>query len=257
MHKYCQVTTKEYDHDYESVKNDDKHRNLANTNINEKKLYFKGLSEGTSVENLRNYFEHYGLVDHAVIMHHRDTGICERYGYVVFGSVDSVEKTLSSTEHMINSHKIYVTKAIPRQEKFIVSGLTPQLSNKDIVTYFYKFINVIRFERPAGTKYCLITCEKDHEVADLLKTVSHKICGTVVEIGPAVAPKVFAANSANSASSGGITPGVSINYDNNLVDDGGSSSPISTILVKLILDGLLFLSDKVAEQIVISFCNML
>jgi len=59
-----------------------------------KKLFVGGLTQTTSEEEFRKYFEQFGTIEDSVIMVDKDTGKSRGFGFITFASEDSVDRVI-------------------------------------------------------------------------------------------------------------------------------------------------------------------
>jgi len=96
------------------------------------------------------------------------------------------KKALGFTNHVINNKKIYPKKAIPRQVKLFVGGLTPDLTDDDIKDYFERYAPLMNIVMPYDKVrnqrkgFCFFTFDSMKAVTEILKTRKHVINGIQV-----------------------------------------------------------------------------
>ncbi len=59
-----------------------------------KKLFIGGLRDNISEEDLKNYFNNYGVVVEAVVMKEKESSKSRGFGFVTFDDYDPVDKII-------------------------------------------------------------------------------------------------------------------------------------------------------------------
>lgn len=70
------------------------------------------------------------------------TGRSRGFAFIVFTTTDAIDKVNAAGEHVINNKKVDPKKAKARHGKIFVGGLTTEISDDEIKTYFSQFGNV-------------------------------------------------------------------------------------------------------------------
>jgi len=168
------------------------------------KIFIGGLSWETNSDRLRLYFENYGAVKEAFVSYNPTTGRPRGFGFVVFDSVDVVDKVVSF-KHMIDKREVEVKKALPKSSftrnpdepelilKLFVGGVAPHTTGSDLRQYFEQFGEVsdavVMFDhenkRPRG--FGFVTFADEDSVNNLFSQgITHTIHNKTVEIKRAV-----------------------------------------------------------------------
>lgn len=131
----------------------------------------------------------------------------------MFTNTEAIDQVSAAEEHIINSKKVDPKKAKARHGKIFVGGLTTEISDEEIKTYFSQFGNVsdkrkanklrgkykliysyfsypkiVEVEMPFDKQkshrkgFCFITFDSEQVVTDLLKTPKQKISGKEVDV---------------------------------------------------------------------------
>lgn len=161
----------------------------------DRKLFIGGLSWETTEKDLRDYFTKYGGIESLTLKMDPATGRSRGFAFIVFSEVATLDKVIAAGEHVINGKKVDPKKAKARHGKIFVGGLTQEISDDDIRTYFSQFGNVVEIEMPIDkTKnqrkgFCFITFDNEQVVHELLKSPKQTIGGKEVDVKKAQPPQ--------------------------------------------------------------------
>lgn len=154
----------------------------------DRKLFVGGLSWETTDKELRDHFSTFGDIESINVKTDPTTGRSRGFAFIVFAKAESLDKVMSHGDHIINNKKVDPKKAKARHGKIFVGGLTTELSDDDIKTFFSQFGTIVDVEMPFDkTKnqrkgFCFITFESDQVANELLKTSKQTINGKEVEV---------------------------------------------------------------------------
>jgi len=154
----------------------------------DRKLFVGGLSWETTDKELREHFGKYGEIESINVKTDSNTGRSRGFAFIVFSSADAIDKVTAAGEHVINNKKVDPKKAKARHGKIFVGGLTQELSDDDIKSYFQQFGTIVDVEMPFDkTKnqrkgFCFITFESEQVVNELLKTSKQTINDKEVDV---------------------------------------------------------------------------
>lgn len=93
-------------------------------------------------EELREHFGQYGDIESINVKTDPQTGRSRGFAFIVYGAADSIDKVTTVAEHIINNKKVDPKKAKARHGKIFVGGLTTEISDDEIKTFFGQFGNV-------------------------------------------------------------------------------------------------------------------
>lgn len=94
------------------------------------------------VEELREHFSKFGEIESINVKTDPQTGRSRGFAFIVFTTTDGISKVKECGEHIINNKKVDPKKAKARHGKIFVGGLTTEISDDEIKTYFSQFGNV-------------------------------------------------------------------------------------------------------------------
>ncbi|XP_033212790.1 RNA-binding protein squid-like isoform X2 [Belonocnema kinseyi] len=154
----------------------------------DRKLFVGALSWETTDKELREYFSKFGDIESINVKTDPNTGRSRGFAFIVFAKAESLDKIMSAGDHVINGKKVDPKKAKARHGKIFVGGLSTELSDDDIKTFFGQFGNIVEVEMPFDkTKnqrkgFCFITFDSEQVVNQLLKTPKQTINGKEVDV---------------------------------------------------------------------------
>uniref|UniRef100_A0A182N0K9 RRM domain-containing protein n=1 Tax=Anopheles dirus TaxID=7168 RepID=A0A182N0K9_9DIPT len=145
-------------------------------------------SEISSGEELKEHFSQYGDIESINVKTDPNTGRSRGFAFIVYKSADSIDKVVSASDHTINGKKVDPKKAKARYGKIFVGGLTAEISDEEIKTFFGQFGNIVEVEMPFDKQknqrkgFCFITFDSEQVVNELLKTPKQTISGKEVDV---------------------------------------------------------------------------
>ncbi|EDV92986.1 RNA-binding protein squid isoform X2 [Drosophila grimshawi] len=160
----------------------------GNQRDDDRKLFVGGLSWETTEKELRDHFGKYGEIESINVKTDPQTGRSRGFAFIVFTNTEAIDQVSAAEEHIINSKKVDPKKAKARHGKIFVGGLTTEISDEEIKTYFSQFGTIVEVEMPFDKQkshrkgFCFITFDSEQVVTDLLKTPKQKIAGKEVDV---------------------------------------------------------------------------
>lgn len=154
----------------------------------DRKLFVGGLSWETSDKELKEHFGQYGEIDSINVKTDPNTGRSRGFAFIVYKYAESIDKVVSAGDHVINNKKVDPKKAKARHGKIFVGGLTTEISDEEIKTFFGQFGNIVEVEMPFDKQknqrkgFCFITFDSEQVVNELLKTPKQTISGKEVDV---------------------------------------------------------------------------
>lgn len=154
----------------------------------DRKLFVGGLSWETSDKELKEHFGQYGEIESINVKTDPNTGRSRGFAFIVYKNADSIDKVVAAGDHVINNKKVDPKKAKARHGKIFVGGLTTEISDEEIKTFFGQFGNIVEVEMPFDKQknqrkgFCFITFDSEQVVNELLKTPKQTISGKEVDV---------------------------------------------------------------------------
>ncbi|KFB47126.1 heterogeneous nuclear ribonucleoprotein [Anopheles sinensis] len=154
----------------------------------DRKLFVGGLSWETSDKELREHFGQYGEIESINVKTDPNTGRSRGFAFIVYKSAASIDKVVAVPEHILNNKKVDPKRAKARHGKIFVGGLTSDISDDEIRSFFGQFGNIVEVELPFDKQknqrkgFCFITYDSMQVVNDLLKTPKQTIAGKEVDV---------------------------------------------------------------------------
>ncbi|XP_050095902.1 RNA-binding protein squid-like [Anopheles aquasalis] len=160
----------------------------GNARDDDRKLFVGGLSWETTDKELKEHFSTYGEIESINVKTDPVTGRSRGFAFIVYRQTDSIDKVVAAGDHVINNKKVDPKKAKARHGKIFVGGLTTEISDDEIKTFFGQFGNIVEVEMPFDKQknqrkgFCFITYDSVQVVNELLKTPKQTICGKEVDV---------------------------------------------------------------------------
>jgi heterogeneous nuclear ribonucleoprotein A1/A3 len=92
------------------------------------KIFVGGLRRDITEDQLKEYFNQYGVVTECVLMKDKATGFSRGFGFVTFDDTDTVDKVIVARPHNILDSKADVKKALPKEQTAPKSQMNNQFS---------------------------------------------------------------------------------------------------------------------------------
>ncbi|KAI4478354.1 PREDICTED: RNA-binding protein squid-like isoform X1 [Polistes canadensis] len=156
----------------------------------ERKLFVGGLSRNTTDRELRDHFGKFGDIESITVKIDPYTGVSRGFAFMVFANPKTIDKLLASGEHYINKRKVDPKRVSKKQQhgKIFVGGLTPEITDDDIKSYFSQYGTIVELQAPFDKVknqrkgFCFITFDSKEVVYKLLKTPKQTINGKEVDV---------------------------------------------------------------------------
>uniref|UniRef100_A0A336MHY1 CSON000056 protein n=1 Tax=Culicoides sonorensis TaxID=179676 RepID=A0A336MHY1_CULSO len=154
----------------------------------DRKLFVGGLSWETTEKELRDHFGQYGEIENINVKTDPNTGRSRGFAFIVYKTADALDKVQNAGDHIINNKKVDPKKAKARHGKIFIGGLTPEISDDEIKSFFGQFGNIVEVEMPFDKQknqrkaFCFITFDSEQVVNELLKTPKQTIQGKEVDV---------------------------------------------------------------------------
>ncbi|MBA0743416.1 hypothetical protein Gogos_006097 [Gossypium gossypioides] len=106
--------------------------------IGKRKIFVGGLPRSITNEEFKGYFEKFGSIVDAVVIHDKETKRSRGFGFVTYEAEESAKLVLRTNFHLLNNKRVEVKKVTPRQE-MVPSGFEfpPYYYDPYYQTYFY------------------------------------------------------------------------------------------------------------------------
>jgi squid-like protein len=105
----------------------------------DRKMFVGGLSWETTDTHLREYFTKFGDIESINVKTDPNTGRSRGFAFIVFTHSESIDKIMCAGEHILNSKKVDPKRAKARTGKIFVGGLSDEISEDDVKTYFNQY----------------------------------------------------------------------------------------------------------------------
>ncbi|XP_050365247.1 heterogeneous nuclear ribonucleoprotein 1-like [Argentina anserina] len=90
----------------------------GNNMFRTRKIFVGGLSQNVTELEFRRYFEKFGRVTDVVVMMDGATQRPRGFGFITFGSEESVENVMQKSFHELGGKFVEVKRAVPREESY-------------------------------------------------------------------------------------------------------------------------------------------
>ena len=85
--------------------------------MQDRKLFVGGLDPNTTTNDLRKFFEKYGVITDVIVMMDPRTRRTRRFGFVTFETLSETKKALEDRPHKIDGVEVDTKEATPRDEE--------------------------------------------------------------------------------------------------------------------------------------------
>lgn len=90
-------------------------------------------------EELRDHFGAYGEIESINLKTDPNSGRSRGFAFIVFKASEAIDKVMAAGEHTINNKKVDPKKAKARHGKIFVGGLSSEISDDEIKSFFGNF----------------------------------------------------------------------------------------------------------------------
>jgi len=159
-----------------------------NGDEDDRKLFAGGLPQDAKEADIKGHFGQYGEIESITLKTDMATGRSRGFCFIVYKTVDGLEKAVSQAEHNIQNKKVAVKKAQAKQGKVYIGKLPADLSDDDIKNHMATFGTIANIEQPFDKmkserkNFCFITYEREDVAKKLLKEGTVYINGHEMEV---------------------------------------------------------------------------
>lgn len=98
-----------------------------------RKIFVGGLSNETSQDDLKQYFNAIGSVTECILKTDQNTGRSRGFGFIIFTSAGEMEKVMATTEHKLHGRTVVPRRAEARKNlKVFLGGLSPDTTEQHV-----------------------------------------------------------------------------------------------------------------------------
>jgi len=126
--------------------------------ISMRKVFIGGLSYDTTDDEMREYFEQFGELKDCVIMKFNDSKRSRGFGFVTYATAAELDHCQASRPHVIGGKTLETKRATPKRDsgrpeaqisvkKLFIGGLSDEMEDDDLRSYFGEYGNVINVEQ--------------------------------------------------------------------------------------------------------------
>jgi len=154
----------------------------------DRKLFVGGLPQDAKDTDIKEHFGQFGAIEGVNLKTDASTGRSRGFAFVVFETVEGVEKAVAAASHNIKGKDVAVKKAQAKQGKVYVGKLKADLTDEQIKEFFSQYGTIAQVEQPFDKvknerkNFCFITFDKEETAKKLLKEGSVSINGSELEI---------------------------------------------------------------------------
>ena len=88
----------------------------CNTHVNKRKIFVGGLPHNLTDGELKSYFDSFGAIVDAVVIHDKEYNKPRGFGFVTFDSEEAVDSVLKRSFHELNNKRVEVKRAVPKED---------------------------------------------------------------------------------------------------------------------------------------------
>ena len=114
----------------------------------ERKLFAGGLPQDAKEAEIKTHFGQFGEIESITLKTDMATGRSRGFCFIVYKTVDGLEKAVAQAEHNIQNKKVAVKKAQAKQGKVYIGKLPADVSDDEIKTHMATFGTIANIEQP-------------------------------------------------------------------------------------------------------------
>lgn len=189
---YCSLSTSDSQDDRsvkeEAVAPDQEHPNRRT-------IFVGSLNYLTDEEKLHQHFSMYGEIEHLRVIHYTTSSMPKNYAFVVFKSVDSVEKAIQG-KNFVDSRRLEVVRHdrdVTHEKKIYLKGIPLELEINDIKEHFFQYGDIKSVDIPMTGKkrrdYGFVEFMSESSAIKALKQQSHEVKGHALQVSTCIAKR--------------------------------------------------------------------
>lgn len=105
----------EYSNQWQLQRNETSQIVGCNTHVNKRKIFVGGLPHNLTDGELKSYFDSFGTIVDAVVIHDKEYSKPRGFGFVTFDSEEAVDSVLKKSFHQLNNKRVEVKRAVPKE----------------------------------------------------------------------------------------------------------------------------------------------
>ncbi|CAN0917757.1 RNA-binding protein 1 [Linum grandiflorum] len=177
---------------FEAQPRENGNKNVSTNGEMRNKIFVGGLLSTTTIQEFRSFFEIFGAVTDATLVHDKLSGRPRGFGFITYESEDSADAALEKRFHQLNGSDVEVKRANPKDNKTSSNNLRyyyeSLMNNHYVYDYYphgyYWYHHVLPFNYPsyyllpsnyATDYYSYQSYTKDHSSGRCVLTESGEI----------------------------------------------------------------------------------
>lgn len=162
---------------------------------NRRTIFVGSLNYLTDEEKLHQHFSIYGEIEHLRVIRYTTSSVPKNYAFVVFKSVESVEKALQG-KNFLDSRRLEVARHdrdLTHERKIYLKGIPLDLEINDIREYFSQYGEIKSVDIPMTGKkrrdYGFIEFSSENSAIKALQQQNHEVKGHALQISTCIAKR--------------------------------------------------------------------